>query len=185
MVNIYNIFSLLANKQLVESLPEGLLVFLPIMVMILFVWALVWKGFALWKSAKLNQKYWFIAMLVINKAKAVCEKANGQAVSFFFAQSKFYKKFRAERETTGAICHKALYGGLAVCLPVSLIPSMLDFYDKDYVMMDDHRINRFLMSQKINIYCPIPSLVDHRVGNMSVFTGKPSETQACEYIDRK
>lgn len=121
----------------------------------------------------------------INKAKAVCEKANGQAVSFFFAQSKFYKKFRAERETTGAICHKALYGGLAVCLPVSLIPSMLDFYDKDYVMMDDHRINRFLMSQKINIYCPIPSLVDHRVGNMSVFTGKPSETQACEYIDRK
>ena len=66
MVNIYNMFSLLANKQLVESLPEGLLVFLPIMVMILFVWALVWKGFALWKSAKLNQKYWFIAMLVIN-----------------------------------------------------------------------------------------------------------------------
>ena len=66
MVNIYNMFSLLANKQLVESLPEGLLVFLPIMVMILLVWALAWKGFALWKSAKLNQKYWFIAMLVIN-----------------------------------------------------------------------------------------------------------------------
>lgn len=120
----------------------------------------------------------------IELAKQACEKANGQAVSFFFAQSKFYKKFRAEREATGAICHKALYGGLAVCLPVPIIPTMLEFYDHDWVMMDDHRLNRFLMHEKINIYCPIPSLIDHRVGNMSVFTGKPSETQASEYIDR-
>ena len=121
----------------------------------------------------------------IEKAKVVCEKANGQAVSFFFAQSKFYKKFKAEREATGAICHKALYGGLAICLPTKLIPAMLLHYDADYVMMDDHRIGRFLLSQKINIYCPIPSLVEHRIGNMSIFNKNISETQACEYIDKK
>ena len=31
-----------------------------------FVWVFVWKGLALWKSARLGAKWWFIAMLVIN-----------------------------------------------------------------------------------------------------------------------
>ena len=33
---------------------------------ILSIWALVWKGFALWKSSKKNQLIWFIALLIIN-----------------------------------------------------------------------------------------------------------------------
>ncbi|HEY4502767.1 MAG TPA: DUF5652 family protein [Candidatus Paceibacterota bacterium] len=33
---------------------------------ILIVWSLVWKGLALWKSARLNQKYWFVALLIVN-----------------------------------------------------------------------------------------------------------------------
>ena len=32
----------------------------------LLVWSLAWKGFALWRSAELRQKYWFIALLVLN-----------------------------------------------------------------------------------------------------------------------
>ena len=119
------------------------------------------------------------------RAEAVLKKAHGLPISFFFAQSKFYKKFKAEREATGAICHKALYGGVAICLPVSLIPAMLEHYDADHVPMDDHRIGRFLLDNHIDIYCPIPSLIDHRVGNMSVCHKSVSETQASEYIDRK
>jgi len=38
----------------------------PIFIAILIAWTLVWKGFALWKSAGLRQKYWFIAILLIN-----------------------------------------------------------------------------------------------------------------------
>jgi len=38
----------------------------PGMVALLLVWSLVWKGFALWRSAGLRQKYWFIAILIIN-----------------------------------------------------------------------------------------------------------------------
>lgn len=121
----------------------------------------------------------------LERAKAVCEKANGQAVSFFFAQGKFYRKFKEERETTGAICHKALYGGLAICLPTKLIPAMLEHYDADNVPMDDHRVGRYLLDNRINVYCPIPSLVDHRVGNMSVCHKTISTVQASEYIDRK
>lgn len=35
-------------------------------IVIGLVWILVWKGFALWKSARLNQPIWFIVLLVIN-----------------------------------------------------------------------------------------------------------------------
>ncbi len=33
---------------------------------LLMIWSLVWKGIALWKAARLGQKYWFIALLVVN-----------------------------------------------------------------------------------------------------------------------
>jgi len=33
---------------------------------LIFVWELVWKAFALWKSARNSEKAWFIAILLIN-----------------------------------------------------------------------------------------------------------------------
>ncbi len=33
---------------------------------IVIIWSLVWKGLALWKSARNRQLVWFIALLVIN-----------------------------------------------------------------------------------------------------------------------
>ncbi len=33
---------------------------------VLIIWTLLWKGYALWTSAKNNQKGWFVALLVIN-----------------------------------------------------------------------------------------------------------------------
>ena len=32
----------------------------------LFVWVIAWKGWALWKAARQNQKWWFIPLLVVN-----------------------------------------------------------------------------------------------------------------------
>ena len=32
----------------------------------LYVWALFWKGIALWKAANGKQRNWFIALLVLN-----------------------------------------------------------------------------------------------------------------------
>lgn len=32
----------------------------------LFVWVMAWKGLALWKAAREKQKWWFIALLVVN-----------------------------------------------------------------------------------------------------------------------
>lgn len=30
------------------------------------VWTILWKGLALWKSARNDQRYWYIALLLIN-----------------------------------------------------------------------------------------------------------------------
>ena len=30
------------------------------------VWEFIWKGMAMWKAAKRNQRYWFAGLLVIN-----------------------------------------------------------------------------------------------------------------------
>lgn len=38
----------------------------PYIFLALVLWSLVWKGIALWKSAGLKQKPWFIAILLIN-----------------------------------------------------------------------------------------------------------------------
>jgi len=35
-------------------------------ILLLILWTLPWKGLALWKSARLKDKCWFIALLVIN-----------------------------------------------------------------------------------------------------------------------
>lgn len=38
----------------------------PPFIVLAIIWTLVWKGFALWRSAELRQKYWFIAILLVN-----------------------------------------------------------------------------------------------------------------------
>ena len=35
-------------------------------LLLLILWTIPWKGWALWKSARLNDKWWFVALLVIN-----------------------------------------------------------------------------------------------------------------------
>jgi len=37
-----------------------------IYLIILFIWSIPWKGFALWKSARRGEKIWFIILLIIN-----------------------------------------------------------------------------------------------------------------------
>lgn len=36
------------------------------LILVIIVWETVWKGFALWKSSRNNQMYWFIAILILN-----------------------------------------------------------------------------------------------------------------------
>jgi hypothetical protein len=38
------------------------------LLFILVLWESFWKGIALWKAAREGQKYWFIAILILNTA---------------------------------------------------------------------------------------------------------------------
>jgi len=40
--------------------------FNPILIFIIIVWVLPWKGWALWRAARLGQKIWFIVILILN-----------------------------------------------------------------------------------------------------------------------
>ncbi len=37
-----------------------------IVLVLVIIWNIIWKGMALWKSARLSHKKWFIALMVIN-----------------------------------------------------------------------------------------------------------------------
>lgn len=37
-----------------------------LLFVLLGLWSLVWKGFALWRAARSEQKVWFVVMLVVN-----------------------------------------------------------------------------------------------------------------------
>ncbi len=45
---------------------EQLLIQTPWILWLILLWTIPWKGVALWKAARLNDKWWFIALLVIN-----------------------------------------------------------------------------------------------------------------------
>ena len=51
--------------MVLETLAEQLNIS-PQILFFLIIWTLIWKGLALWKSAKLNQPTWFVLLLVIN-----------------------------------------------------------------------------------------------------------------------
>jgi hypothetical protein len=38
----------------------------PELLAVAVIWSLIWKGIALWRSAKNNDKWWFIAFLVVH-----------------------------------------------------------------------------------------------------------------------
>jgi len=41
----------------------GFVVFL---LIIAGIWSIIWKGIALWKSARYGQKVWFVVLLIVN-----------------------------------------------------------------------------------------------------------------------
>ncbi len=65
---------------------------------LLLVWSFVWKGFALWKAAKNNQKWWFIAILLINTV-GILEIL----YLFIFSPNKFSLKKTKNKEKQSSI----------------------------------------------------------------------------------
>lgn len=45
--------------------PEFLVAFLPL-ILVVALWTIILKGYSLWYAARGSQKWWFIALLVVN-----------------------------------------------------------------------------------------------------------------------
>ena len=56
-----------------------------VIVSIILLWSLLWKGIALWHSSKKDEKYWFIAILLLNTAGIL-------EIAYLFYFSKFKVK---------------------------------------------------------------------------------------------
>ncbi|MEI7424992.1 MAG: DUF5652 family protein [Candidatus Staskawiczbacteria bacterium] len=56
-------FSQITEAQLVAFFNDPKVA---IAMMLLSLWALIWKGFALWKASKNDSRNWFIALLCLN-----------------------------------------------------------------------------------------------------------------------
>lgn len=52
-----------SNAELVKALSSGTFF---IVVLILAVWEMVWKGIALWKAGRNDQLGWFIPIFIFN-----------------------------------------------------------------------------------------------------------------------
>jgi len=37
-----------------------------LLLLVVVIWSLIWKGLALWKAARKNSPVWFIVMLIVN-----------------------------------------------------------------------------------------------------------------------
>ena len=60
------------------------------LLILTLAWSLPWKGVALWKAANKKDKWWFIAILVVNTL-AVFEIA----YIFYFSERKYGKNQKA------------------------------------------------------------------------------------------
>jgi|GEM_PF-428458 len=49
-----------------QSLLVSFLLANPWIICLILLWTLPWKGVALWKAARNEHKWWFIALLVLN-----------------------------------------------------------------------------------------------------------------------
>ena len=50
---------------MISSQPHPLIV---VLIVVLALWSLAWKGFALWRAAEMRSKPWFVVMLLVNTA---------------------------------------------------------------------------------------------------------------------
>jgi len=63
-----------------------------LLLLIIVLWTLPWKGVALWKAARLYHKGWFVALLVLNTLAIL------DIIYIFFVARKTEKKTLAEQK---------------------------------------------------------------------------------------
>ncbi len=53
------LFKIMSPADAINIIPTWL-------IALVILWTIPWKGWALWKAARLSHKKWFVALLIIN-----------------------------------------------------------------------------------------------------------------------
>jgi methionyl-tRNA synthetase len=59
-------FSLLNLPPFAPTVSGEMQIFWFIILALIFIWSIIWKGMALWRAAQKNSYAWFIILLVVN-----------------------------------------------------------------------------------------------------------------------
>jgi hypothetical protein len=136
------------------------------------------EGFGIWENCKRAWKLYDPTAdyhVVIQDDAIICKdfyirlekfisRFNGKyAYQLYFGNRKRLYQRALSGKRDGYVKMGSLLWGVAICLPVKLIPEMVKYTDKlDHIKQDDTRIKSFLMYKKMKVVYPMPSLVDHR-----------------------
>lgn len=97
--------------------------------------------------------------------KNIEEKFGEQnAFYFYFGNHNGFTSIDDEKEAMHIGHLKKTWGmnGVAICMRTELIPEMIRFGNGYHAWQDDEKIAAFLKSKNIDVYVPMPTLVDHR-----------------------
>lgn len=106
----------------------------------------------------------------------------------FFIHSGFVAKVeKAISDGQSGFFTSSIFGEIALCMPIKYINGMINYCESKKAQSDTV-ISSWAITNKVKIYYPIPSLVDHRAGD-SIFlknTGQPQREkphQGCCFAD--
>jgi|TARA_Y100000310_G_scaffold285136_1_gene308377 predicted membrane protein len=81
-----------------ETSQSGLLEMNPWLLAVLLIWTLFWTGTAMWKAAKKNSPFWFIALLIINTLGLLEILYLFVFSELNFVKKKSYKKKKSKKK---------------------------------------------------------------------------------------
>jgi hypothetical protein len=70
----------------------------PLVLFLIILWTLPWKGVALWKAARLSDKAWFVAILILSTLAIL-----DILYIFIFSKRKSLQKQKEEKQETYTI----------------------------------------------------------------------------------
>lgn len=56
----------MTKGEWLQFFSQGHVIRAQILISLLLIWSLVWKGIALWKAARNSAKGWYVVMLILN-----------------------------------------------------------------------------------------------------------------------
>ena len=107
------------------------------------------------------------------------------ALSFYYGNKKEFADEANRGLEQGYVVRSRPGWGVAICLPTTVIHDMVKECDTFSEPRDDERITRFLLNHNMEVYFPMPSLIDHRTTNETPsLVGDPGENRcAFAFVD--